>query len=104
MTPASNIIEHAPRGPIYKPKSGSVDYTDKYSAKLRAFREGTREQAIKELKQNKEWGKLNEYIRNLMGEMWPANRPKFRSRFVDNHLNRARRETLSTPMYGRRSR
>lgn len=87
--------ETAPRGPIYRVKSGSVDLTDRYKVKLRTFREGVREQSTKELKQNREFAKINEYIRNLMGEMWPSNRQKFRSRFVDNHLNRARRETLA---------
>jgi hypothetical protein len=48
-----------------------------------------------ERKQNREWAKINEYVKNLMGEMWPANRERFRSKFVDNHLNRARRETLA---------
>jgi hypothetical protein len=92
---ADSNFDRAPRGPIYKMKSGTVDVTDRYAAKLRTFREGTRQQALQERKANKEFNRLNDYIKALMGEMWPANRPRFRSKFVDNHLNRARRETLA---------
>src|ERR1700734_64753 len=92
---ADSTSDRAPRGVVYRMKSGTPDVTDNYQRKLRNFRDGAREQAVKERRQNREFAKINTYVRNLMGEMWPENRPRFRSRFVDNHLNRARRETLA---------
>jgi hypothetical protein len=92
---ADSTLDRAPRGVVYRMKSGTPDVTDNYQRKLRNFRDGAREQAVKERRQNKEFSKIQLYIRNLLGDMWPENRPRFRSRFVDNHLNRARRETLA---------
>lgn len=89
-------MDQAPRGPLVSnEKSGTLDFTDNYKQKWRAFREGSREQADRELRNNKEWGRMAEYIRALEGDQWPANRAKFRSKYVDNHLSRARKETLA---------
>lgn len=88
-------MDQAPRGPIVREKSGTLDVEDGYKTKIKRFREGTRQQSIRELRSNKEWAMLAQYIRALEGSMWPRNRPKFRSPFVDNHLARARKETLA---------
>lgn len=90
------MIERMPRGPlVFNEKSGTTDYEDGYVSKLNRFREAAREQAMRELRSNKEWNNVSKYTRALEGNIWPKDRPRFRSQFVDNNLSRARKETLA---------
>lgn len=85
----------APRGPVTRLKSGTVDYTDKYERKIQNFRYATREQAQRQLEENREWANISKYIGALEGKFWDRSRASYRSRFHDNQLARARKECLA---------
>lgn len=87
-----------PRAPVTNAKSGTIDYTDKYTQMLQRFREAARQQAQRDLEENKEWANLGKYIAALEGNFWSMldpRRPGYRARFVDNQLARARKDTLA---------
>jgi hypothetical protein len=93
----ATLVENIPRGPVARERSGSMDFTDRYKEKMRDWREAIREEATQTLESYHEYSELATYIRYLLGEQWPKapERPKYRSRFVDNRHLQARIDTLS---------
>lgn len=85
----------SPRAPVVNIKSGTIDNTDGYMRKIKNFREGAREQAVREQRENREWANIASYIQTLEGNWWSKDRRSYRSRFADNQLARARKEALA---------
>lgn len=52
---------------------------------------------------NPEASMVGQYIAWLSGEQWAANRPRYRSRFFDNRMDSARRDSISLLTSGRPS-
>jgi hypothetical protein len=84
-----------PRGPLTRPKSGTLDYTDRYAGNIERFRMASRDQAFRQLEENKEWANIAKYIAALEGRYWDKKRAVYRSRFSDNQMARARKDTLA---------
>ena len=89
----------APRTPIERSKSGTLDFPDQYQRKLREFRDACLSQAMETLKANPEYKRLPEYMDLVEGRHWntPDLRrvPVYRSRFVDNLVGACRLEKLA---------
>lgn len=88
-------LETSPRGPVVRPKSGTLDYPDNYIGQMKRARAGMRAQALTELDQHREWSQIGRYIEAIEGAWWDKKMPRHRSRFTDNHLSRARVETMA---------
>jgi hypothetical protein len=84
-----------PRAPIARAKSGTLDYEDRYKYRIQQFRLACREQAQRQVEENKEWSNISRYISALEGRYWARERASYRSRFTDNQMARAREESLS---------
>src|ERR1700679_2521785 len=88
-------MEPYPRAPVARAKSGSLDFPDRYKARIDAFRSAAREQGQRQLEENREWSNVARYIAALEGQYWARERASYRSRFTDNQMARAREESLS---------
>ena len=69
--------------------------TDQYSRKMESYRCAAREEGFRTHKLNQEAAAVQSYIKAVMGNMWPDNYKRWRSRFVDNRLAKARFDHLS---------
>ncbi len=88
-------MEYAPRGPVYRTKSGSADYTDGYDLKAQAYREAMRERASQMQRLNGEMINVGRYLEVLSGRFWNRTRPRYRSGFVDNRIAKTRYDDLA---------
>src|SRR5579885_1951034 len=84
-----------PRAPIRTGKSQSWDVPDNYERQCQNFLEASREEARRTHKLNAEAERVANYIKALMGDQWPSNYRRWRSRFVDNRLAKARYDHLA---------
>lgn len=91
-----------PRGPLYlldksqgNPDQTRADISDKYGRKILECREYLREEAIRTARLNIEIPQIPKYIEWLNGNQWDTRRPKYRSKFFDNRLAKARYDKLS---------
>ena len=62
---------------------------------MESFRMSAREEGFRTHKLNQEAAAVQTYIKAVMGNMWPDNYKRWRSRFVDNRLAKARFDHLS---------
>lgn len=89
-------LELIPRGPVaLNERTETLDYPDGYLTKIKQWREAAREEAFRTLRSSSEYEKLDEYLKALMGDVWPKTRPKYRTNFFDNRLMDARITMIS---------
>jgi len=87
----------APRAPIERQKSGTLDYTDGYTRKMLAWRDDVVRQGAAELQAARDLQNIQTLIGLLDGTgWWESNRPEYRSSFFDNVLSDVRRESLAS--------
>ncbi len=95
------IQDTTPRGPLYLGDRQDPDKQDGYLERMRAWREHARTEAIQTARLNKEVTQVPKYIAWLMGEQWDPRRARYRSRFFDNRLDKARIDGISTLTSGK---
>lgn len=87
----------APRPPVERPKSGTIDYPDHYSRNAVRWRDALLRQGISELQEYSAFQEAQRTIDLLLGTgWWPANRPGYLSKYFDNHLADVRRESIAS--------
>lgn len=86
----------APRPPVEKPRTGTIDVTSSYDRKMVYWRDALLRQGESELRDCAAFQEAQRVIDYLAGNWWNPNRPGYRSRFFDNHLADVRRETIAS--------
>ena len=84
-----------PRPSIERPKSGTLDETDRYSQKIKDWRQSMNEEAVRSQRNNDEYDYIDQYINYISGMQWNDSRPRYRSRFRDNRIAKTRIEYLA---------
>ena len=85
----------APRPPIERPKSGTLDFPDQYQRRMNIWRLDLMRQGAAEMNACRDLQQVNNYIRYLDGFWWDEARPEWRSSFYDNYLAEQRIETIA---------
>jgi hypothetical protein len=93
-------LEYAPRGPVYREKSGTADFSDRYDQKCSEYRVAMREKAEHMQRLNAEMSRVGKYIEALQGHHWSpgiggVRRPRYKSHFVDNRVAKTRYDDLA---------
>lgn len=90
-------METLPYGPLYfdDSKDARAITADNYERKLLYWRDEFKREALDTARLNEELVKVPEYIRCIMGEYWNKRRPKYKSSFYSNRLDRARIDNLA---------
>ena len=86
----------APRPPIERPRSGTIDLTDNYSRKMQTWKDTILRQGESELRDYAAFQEAQKVIDLICGNWWPQNRPTYLSKFYDAHLADVRRETIAS--------
>jgi hypothetical protein len=84
-----------PRADVQR-KSGTFDRSDGYARRLIAWRDSLLRQGMEEMRSWKDLQEIDQTIAYLEGSFYDANRPAYRSSYVDNYLADMRREALSS--------
>lgn len=86
-----------PRGLFYsdEPVPLSTDSPSGYDDQLRAWRIAAKDEAIRTAKLNLEIVAVPNYIKWLQGQQWDLRRPRYRSKFFDNKVEKARIDNLA---------
>lgn len=95
------IQDTTPRGPLYLGDRQDPDKQDNYLAKMQAWREHARSEALQTARLNREVTQVPKYISWLMGEQWDARRARYRSKFFDNRMDKARVDGIATLTSGK---
>jgi hypothetical protein len=83
-----------PHSPVLE-STDNTQYKDLYKQRMDAWREMTREQAILAHRNSPEYNSVDKYIRYLEGNQWDNRRARYKSKFIQNKLELARREKLA---------
>ena len=90
------ILSFAPRAPVERQKSGTLDYTDQYPRKMLDWRDALKAQGAAELQACRDLQNIELLISLLDGVGWWAQgRPDWRSSFFDNVIAEVRVESLA---------
>ena len=84
----------APRAPIERRKSGTLDYPDSYERRMVEWKMQLVRQGAAEMGACQDLQNAQQYIDYLDGKWW-MNRPDWRSSFADNYLADQRRESIA---------
>jgi hypothetical protein len=74
----------APRPPIERPRTGTLDYTDGYKNQILIWRQSILNQGAEEMRACGDLQRVNDYIKYLDGMPWDPSRPEWRSSYHDN--------------------
>lgn len=86
---------YIPRGGLYVDGSSEVDLPNNYSNEIQSYRSLLKQEAYRLLDTSAEFNNIQKYIQYLEGSQWNRLRPKYKSRFVHNRLEQARRDRLA---------
>jgi hypothetical protein len=86
---------YAPRPPLERSKSGSLDYPDNYDRAMSYWRDALLRQGAEEMQACGDLQRATDYIKYLDGQYWDPDRPEFRSKYSDNTLMDQRLEAIA---------
>lgn len=86
---------YAPRAPLTRPKSGTLDFEDNYQKNMSYWRDAVLRQGAEELQACSDLQKANDYIQYLDGKFWGDQRPEWRSQYADNITMDQRLEAIA---------
>jgi hypothetical protein len=89
--------ETLPNGPMWFDSSPEARSSspDGYEKKLQYWREQFKQEAQDTARLNEELKKIPTYIKSISGDYWDRRRPRYKSAFSSNRLNKARIDNLS---------
>lgn len=87
--------EYLPVGPLQTSSEESPKAPNNYHAAVRRWRDAAYEEALQTSRLNDELQQIPEYLKAIKGQYWNPRRPKYRSPFYTNRLNKARVDNLS---------
>lgn len=90
------MLAVAPRPGLIRPRTGTIDITDRYEHHMLTWRDALVRQGKDELSAFQDFQRIEEYIKYLDGKFYDRNRPAHKSKFFDNYLADMRREALSS--------
>jgi hypothetical protein len=88
---------YIPDAPLYFDESRDArpNTIENYEKKLTIWKDEFRREAIETARLNEELSNIPKYIKALSGEYWNRNRPRYKSTFYSNRLDKSRVENLA---------
>ena len=88
--------DYLPVGPLYTAGDAAPrSIPPNYMAGVRRWRDAAYQEAVETARLNEELVRIPEYMNAIRGQYWNPRRPKYRSPFFTNRLNKARVDNLS---------
>jgi len=86
---------YAPRPPVERPKSGTLDFPDEYDRRMVIWRASLLNQGAEEMRACSDLQKVDDYIKYLDGHPYSNDRPEWRSHYSDNVTMDQRLENIA---------